>query len=108
MAVLSFIFSILAGIILVAFIPFSIYKTQYTKKNGIEAEAIVTRIEEDTLSDAIDYDYYVRYTTAEGKAQEARIKNPGPGLLRVGYRIRIKYLPEKPDVAVWIKERKGR
>ena len=88
------------------------YKNLYTKKNGIETEATVTRIEEDIQSDSdgisTTYKYYVRYTTAEGQPQDALISNPGFKKCDVGDRIRIKYLPEKPNAAVWIKERASR
>ena len=88
------------------------YKNLYTKKNGIETDATVSRIEEETQSDSdgisTSYNYYVRYTTAEGKSQEALITNPGFKSLHIGDQIKIKYLPEKPIAAVWIKERPNR
>lgn len=88
------------------------YKNLYTKKNGIETEATVTRIEEETQADSdgisTTYMYYVRYTTAEGQSQDAQITNPGFKRLKVGDQIKIKYLPEKPNAVVWIKERANR
>ena len=39
-----------------------------------------------------------------GQEAEATLSNPGFGKgLAVGAKIRIKYLPERPDVAVWVK-----
>lgn len=82
------------------------YKIWYTKRNGIEAEALITRIEEETDSDAsITYHYFVQYTM-NGQKVEARLTNPGFGKgLEVGARIKIRYLEEKPNAAVWVKER---
>ena len=84
------------------------YRILYTKKNGIEAEATVTRIEEDCQADSdgisTTYNYYVRYTSAEGESHEALITNPGFKKLKVGECIRIKYLPQKPNAAVWLKK----
>ncbi len=81
------------------------YKIWYTKRNGIETEAIITRIEEESNVDAnITYHYFVQYAK-NGKTVEATLSNPGFGKgLVVGARITIKYLEEKPNVAVWVKE----
>ena len=100
------------SIIVIAFIAavglYVGYKTWYTKKNGIETSAFVTRITEDTQADSdgvsTTYNYYVQYTTDEGRSQEALISNPGFKGFKVGDQIKIKYLPEKPNAAVWIKK----
>jgi hypothetical protein len=83
-------------------------KIRITKKNGIEAEAVVSNVTEETTMDSdgsnTSYTYYVRYTGADGEEREAKITNvgfkKGP---EIGDRIRIKYLPEKPNAAVWIR-----
>lgn len=84
----------------------------YTKKNGTEAEGVITRIEEETSYDSdgasTSYDYYVLYTRTDGEASrqevEAKLTNPGFGRgLKVGKRIKVKYLPEKPTAVVWVK-----
>ena len=76
------------------------------RKNGIETDACVSRIEEDKkASDGADYYrhyYYVRFKTSDGLPNEARLLNP-KGALVTGSIIRIKYLAEKNDYAVLTK-----
>lgn len=89
------------------------------QKNGLEAEAVVTRIREIENTDAdgsytgSSYAYYVTYRTAGGETVEARLGN-GKSLdvqigkhawnhdLQEGTRVQIKYLPEKPDYVIRI------
>ena len=70
-------FAIVVIVFVVAVGLFVGYKNLYTKKHGIETEATVTRIDEEVQSDSdgisTTYKYYVRYTTAEGQAQDALI-----------------------------------
>lgn len=115
---MNFLPSILNGLFVAAVILavaaaiYILYNIWYTKKNGTEAEAVITRIEEETTYDSdgasTSYDYYVLYTRTDGGASgqevEAKLTNPGFGRgLEVGKRIKIKYLPEKPNAAVWVK-----
>ena len=73
-------------------------------KNGIEADAVITRIEDEGIGTDTSFNYYVRYTM-NGQAVEAKLSNPGFGKgLEVGAQIRIKYLPEKPNIVVRVKE----
>lgn len=85
-----------------------IYNNLNTKRNGIKANAVVTRIEEQLTADSdgssVNYYIYVEYTDATGKVQEAKITNQGFKAFEVGDKLLIKYLPEKPHVAVWVKE----
>ena len=103
---------IIGGIILVAIIVIiilSIMQTNKVKKEGIEADAFVSRIdvEESTDSDGMTSTtgkYFVRYTGQDGKQIEARLANPRKGLV-MGDRIKVKYLPEKPKYAVMVDEK---
>ena len=95
--------AVVAILVLVAAAVFVFYKIHYTKKNGIEAVGIITRIEDESMGEDVSYGYYVRYTL-NGQAVEAKLSNPGFGKgLDVGAQIKIKYLPEKPNVAVQVK-----
>lgn len=95
--------AVVAILVLVAAAVFVFYKIHYTKKNGIEAVGIITRIEDESMGEDVSYGYYVRYTL-NGQAVEAKLSNPGFGKgLDVGAQIKIKYLPEKPNVAVRVK-----
>ena len=86
-------FAIIVIVFVTAAALFIGYKTLYTKKNGIETEATVSRIEEETQSDSdgisTSYNYYVQYTTAEGQSQEAVISNPGFKGFKVGEQMRM-------------------
>ena len=93
--------ALFAGFFLYAF-----YYIQKVKRNGLDAEAVVTRSE---TTESIDSDgfaettttYYVEYRTAEGETVEGTLSNPKKGL-KVGRRMRIKYLPEQKKYPVFI------
>ena len=98
-------FAIAVLVVVAAAAIYIFYKIWYTKRNGIETEAIITRIEEESDIDAnVTYHYFVQYAM-NGQKVEARLTNPGFGKgLEVGARITIRYLEEKPNAAVWVKE----
>ena len=86
---------------------YTFIRNKKIRKNGVEADAVVSRIEERvTHSDEVGTDfretYYVTFTTADGKTVEAILDN-APGHTRVGDPVRIKYLPEKPHYVVPVK-----
>ncbi len=64
-----------------------------TEKNGIEADAIISRIVDDGTQKDIDINVYVRYRTANSEETEAILSNPRPDL-EEGQRVRIKYHPK--------------
>ena len=64
-----------------------------TEKNGIEADAIVSRIVDDGTPADIDINVYVRYRTENGGEAEAILSNPRSDL-EEGQRVRIKYHPK--------------
>ena len=74
------------------------------KENGIEVDAVISRIVEKESTDSDNntdytYEYYVKYTDQNGNQVEAKLSNPRT-LSKVGDQLKIKYLPEKPKVAV--------
>lgn len=85
-----------------------IYNIVYIKKHGVKTNAVVSRIEEHLTADSdgssVDYYIFVEYKDATGNIQEAKITNQGFKAFEVGDQLLIKYLPEKPHVAVWVKE----
>ncbi len=94
---------ILIILVIIAAVAYIFYKIHYTKKKGIETDAIITAIEDEDLSTDASYTYYVRYSM-NGQTVEAKLSNPGFGKgLEVGAQIRIKYLPEKPKIVVWVR-----
>ena len=93
----------------VAVIGVVLYVKRYMaiKKNGVEADAVVSRIKEvETQNDDGSYDtsytYYVKFTTQDGQAVEAKLGN-APRFTREGDKLRVKYLPEKPKNVILVK-----
>ena len=74
------------------------------KRNGTETEAVVSRIDsQESRNDDGSYvstDYYiVTYKSEVWQTMEATLLNPPTGL-KVGSRVKIKYSPDKPKMAV--------
>ena len=106
----NILFYVIGGIIVAAIIiaiVFAVKRNNNIKKNGIETDAVVSRIKEnetgnDDGSTDYSYTYYVKFTAQDGQVVEAKLGN-APRLTREGDRVRIKYLPEKPKYAIIIK-----
>ena len=62
-------------------------------ENGIEADAVVSRITDDGTQEDIDINVYVRYRTENGEEVEGILSNPRAGL-EEGQPVRIKYHPK--------------
>ncbi|MBR4194403.1 MAG: hypothetical protein IKQ54_08765 [Oscillospiraceae bacterium] len=87
-------------------------------QNGIEANAVVTRVKENVSTDSdgmvsISHSYYVTYRARNGQDVEALLgsgksfefnigKKAWDYDLHEGSQLRIKYLPEKPSYAIRI------
>ena len=63
------------------------------KENGIETDAVVSRIVDDGTQEYADINVYVRYRTEDGKEIEGVLSNPRTDL-REGQAVRIKYHPK--------------
>ena len=104
---------IAGGVIAVAFIIgliYSIKRNQKINANGVETEAVVSRIKEIESRDSdgaitTSYEYYVRYRSETGETVEAKLGN-APRRVREGDTLRVKYLPEKPKFALVVKDKK--
>ena len=89
---------------------YSFYRNHVIKSQGMEADAFITRVEENETTDAdgtsgTTYDYYVRYTDQSGVMREALLTNTYTHRNLVpGDRLKIKYLPGKEKLAVMVKE----
>ncbi|MBR6918663.1 MAG: DUF3592 domain-containing protein [Clostridia bacterium] len=95
---------VLAVIITVGFV-ITIRRNNAIRKNGIEADAVISRIEEHESTDSdgmitTSYTYYVQFRTNEGSNVEAKLGKILQKNYRVGDQLRIMYLPEKPNYAV--------
>lgn len=71
-----------------------IIKSRSVKKeieqSGIETTGVISRIVGSGDPESVDFDYYVRYCTEEGKEEEAVLSNPTTDLTE-GQQVRIKY-----------------
>lgn len=101
-----FIFGAVAAVIIGVAI-YTILRNNKIRKSGVEADAVVSRIEEERTTSSeggADFTeiYYVTYVNQEGQTVEARLDS-APGRTREGDPVRIKYLPEKPHFAILVK-----
>ena len=106
-SILTYIIIGVVVIVIVGGIIFTIVRTNAIKKNGIEANAVVSRIKEQENTDSegftdTTYIYYVTFTTQDGQSVEAKLGNP-PSKIKVGDSLTIKYLPNKPKLVITIK-----
>ena len=106
---------IIIGVILLIVVAGGIYafiSYNKIKKNGIEAEAEVSRINVER-TERIDNDtnmietetsktYYVKYKNENGEEIESLLSNPKMGL-KEGDIIKIKYLPENTKNVIRVK-----
>ena len=105
------LFYVAIAVIVVAVAIGFVYSYQRSKKidqNGIEVDAVVSRIKETETEDSdgnhtTEYDYYVKYRTEAGETVEAKLGNP-PRFITEGTSLRVKYLPEKPKYVLMVKK----
>lgn len=93
--------------VIVAFV-FNYRRSKAINEKGVEADAVVSRIKENEGEDSdgnrtVEYIYYVKYNNEAGESVEAKIGNP-PRFLMEGTQLRVKYLPEKPNYVLIVKE----
>jgi urease gamma subunit len=62
-------------------------------ENGIETDAVISRISEDMSQDLSDFIVYAKYRTEDGEEVEGVISNPRTDL-EEGQQVRIKYHPK--------------
>ena len=83
------------GLILICAVIF--FLSQRMKKqieeNGIEVDAVISRITDEGAPDEIDLRYYARYVTSEGEEIEGVLSNPRSDLVE-GQAVRVKYHPK--------------
>ena len=107
MEILTYVIFGVVVVGIVGGIIFTIMRTNAIKKNGIEANAVVSRIKEQENTDSegitdTTYIYYVTFTTQDGQSVEAKLSNP-PSKIKVGDSLTIKYLPNKPKLVIAVK-----
>ena len=107
MEILTYVIFGVVVVGIVGGIIFTMMRTNAIKKNGIEANAVVSRIKEQESTDSdgftdTTYIYFVKFTTQDGQDIEARLSNPS-GTIKIGDELRIKYLPNKPKMVIAVK-----
>ena len=108
-------YAIIIGIVLIIVVGiiFGVISNNKIKKNGVEAEAEIIRINTETTqivndeTGIVDTDtikhYFIKFKTQTGEEIETELNNPGFGA-KEGDIIKIKYLPENPNRVIRIKE----
>lgn len=101
---LTYVVIAVVVIAVIAVTVFTIKRNNAIQKDGIEADAVVSRIVENEDRDEdghvdFTYTYYVKYQTQDGQTVEAKLGN-APSRIVVGSNLRIKYLPEKPKYVI--------
>lgn len=75
---------------------YCILRNKKINENGIEADAVISRIDTNYDSEGSPSQvYFVDYVNAEGNTVTAKLGNPPMNAFQ-GMTMRIKYLPEKP------------
>ena len=100
--------AIVVIVIAVAFV-ITIRRNRQIRRNGIKAEAVVSRIEEHDHADSdgsvtTTYSYYVTYLNEAGETREALLSKVMHSRYCVGDELEIQYLPEKPQYAFPVKK----
>ena len=96
----TYIFIGVAVVVVAIVAVYTILRNKKINENGIEVDAVISRIDTDTQTDSdgsvsTNETYYVDYQNAEGEIVTAKLGNPPFGAV-VGTAMRVKYLPEKP------------
>ena len=102
-------YAIIAVIVIAVVIGlvFNYKRSKAINERGIEADAVVSRINEiETENDGqreTRYEYFVKYRNEAGETVEAKLGNL-PRFLMEGTELRVKYLPEKPKYVLTVKQ----
>ena len=103
---MNYVLIAIAVVVLAAFAIFTVKRNGEIKKNGVETDAVVSRIKESETTDdngnvETNYTYYVTYRTEDGQEIEAKLgKLDRFDRFHKGDRVRIKYIPEKPKYVI--------
>lgn len=94
--------------VVLGFVGYSLFRNHKIKANGIETDAVISRVEESDSTDSdgsitTTYTYYVRYKDQDGNGREAVLTNTYTRRNFVmGDPVKIKYLPGKEKTAVLV------
>ena len=99
------------AVVIIAVLIVAAYNRKRSKainENGIEADAVVSRIREVESVNAdgdrnVNYEYFIKYRNKAGETVEAKLGNPPPNITE-GTRLRVKFLPEKPKYVLAVRK----
>ena len=102
----------IVGVVLVLSVV--VYRLIYRRKiikDGIQVEAVLQRVEVDESRDtegntSSTYTFWVTYTNDSGQKVDAKLLN-GKRTMQIGEHLSVKYLPNRPDLVVNIRNEKG-
>ena len=102
----------IVGVVLVLSVV--VYRLIYRRKiikDGIQVEAVLQRVEVDESRDtegntSSTYTFWVTYTNDSGQKVEAELLN-GERTMQIGEHLSVKYLPNRPDLVMNIRNEKG-
>ncbi len=92
-------------VVLIAVLSFT--RRHKIQKYGVETDAVISRVSRSERTDSDGrsdtyYTYYVTFTAQDGRTVEAMLDTE-PSDTRIGARVRIKYLPEKPKNVILLR-----
>lgn len=101
---LNYIFIAVIVAVIAVGITITVRRRSAIRKNGVEADAVVSRVKEQTSVDEegftqTTYIYFVTFRGVDGNTVEAML-DKAPKHIKVGDRLTVKYLPEKPKYAL--------
>ena len=99
---MTYVFIGIAVAVVVGIIIFTVMRNNAINKNGIETDAVVSRIDEDTSRDDngdinTTYTYYVTYQTEDGAIVEAKL-GKAPHNIRQGISSESSIFPKSPSM----------
>ena len=105
---------IIVGVMMLPLVAFVVYRLIYRRKiikDGIQVEAVLQRVEVDESRDtegntSSTYTFWVTYTNDSGQKVDAKLLN-GKRTMQIGEHLSVKYLPNRPDLVVNIRNEKG-
>lgn len=103
MDIVKYIICAAVVVLILAGFVIGMIRNRKIRRNGIEAQGVISRVEEryesDGESGSYTFIYYVNYTTREGKTIEARLGKMTQAHFDVGQTIRVKYLPKSRSMS---------
>jgi|GEM_PF-6045237 len=103
---------IIVGVVLVlSVVAVVVYRRRKIIKDGIQVEAVLQRVEKHESIDtdgntSSTYTFWVTYTNDSGQKVDAELLN-GKRTMQIGEHLSVKYLPNRPDLVMNIRNEKG-